>query len=84
MVSQAVSSSLKEIVDPVPLTINNYTNAIGLAFFKVYLENDQSYSLYLQAAYAKAISEDAYPLSLVHSVTAEQFFQAIQQAKQQG
>ena len=55
-----------------------------MAFFKVYLENDQSYSLYLQAAYAKAISEDAYPLSLVHSVTAEQFFQAIQQAKQQG
>ncbi len=84
MVSQAVSSSLKEIVDPVPPTINNYINAVGLAFFKVHVENDLSYSPYLQAAYAKAISEETYPLSLVHSVTPEQFFQAIQEAKKQG
>ncbi|WP_413166065.1 alpha/beta hydrolase [Capilliphycus salinus ALCB114379] len=84
MVNQAVSASLKEIVDPVPLTINNYTNAVGLAFFKVYVANDPSYSPYLQAAYAKAISENPYPLSLVRSVTPEQFFQAIRQAKQQG
>lgn len=84
MVSQAVSSSLKEIVDPVPPTINNYINAVGLAFFKVHVENDLSYSPYLQAGYAKAISEETYPLSLVHSVTPEQFFQAIQEAKKQG
>ena len=84
MVNQAVSASLKEIVDPVPLTINNYTNAVGLAFFKVYVANDQSYSPYLQPAYAKAISENPYPLSLVRSVTPEQFFQAIKEARQQG
>lgn len=84
MVNQAVSSSLKEIIDPVPVTINNYVNAVGLAFFKVYVANDQSYSPYLQAAYAKAISEDTYPLSLVRSVTPEQFYQAIRQARQQG
>ncbi|ERT03950.1 putative dienelactone hydrolase domain protein [Lyngbya aestuarii BL J] len=84
MVNQAVSSSLKEVIDPVPVTINNYMNAVGLAFFKVYVANDQSYSPYLQAAYAKAISEDTYPLSLVSSVTPEQFYQAIRQARQQG
>lgn len=84
MVNQAVSASLREIVDPVPPTINNYTNAVGLAFFKVHVANDESYSPYLQAAYAKAISEDTYPLSLVRSVTPEQFYQAIREAKQQG
>ena len=83
-VNRAVSASLKEIVDPVPLTINNYTNAMGLAFFKVYVANDESYSPYLQAAYAKTISENPYPLSLVRSVTPEQFFQAIREAKKRG
>ncbi|MEL7034718.1 MAG: alpha/beta hydrolase [Cyanobacteria bacterium J06592_8] len=84
MVNQAMSSSLKEIVDPVPVAINNYTNSVGLAFFKVYVANDQFYSPYLSAAYAKTISEEPFPLSLVRSVTPEQFFQAIRKARQQG
>jgi predicted dienelactone hydrolase len=80
-VNQVVSVSLKEIIEPTPATVNSYVNAMGLAFFQVYLMNDETYRAYLQPAYAKAISEDPYPLSLVRSITTEQFFKAIEQAR---
>lgn len=80
-VNRAVSVSLKEIIQPTPATVNSYVNALGLAFFQVYLMQDETYRAYLQPAYAKAISEDPYPLSLVRSITTEQFFRAIEQAR---
>lgn len=84
MVKQTVSDSLKEIVAPVPVTVSNYVNAMGVAFLKVHLANESEYRLYLQAAYAQSISENPYRLSLIRSITAEQFLQAIKAAKQQG
>ncbi|MGB3405454.1 MAG: alpha/beta hydrolase [Microcoleaceae cyanobacterium] len=80
-VNRAVSISLKEIIQPTPATVNSYVNALGLAFFQVYLMQDETYRAYLQPGYAKAISEDPYPLSLVRSITTEQFFKAIEQAR---
>jgi predicted dienelactone hydrolase len=73
-VNRVVSVSLREIIEPTPTTVNSYVNAMGLAFFQVYLMNDEAYRAYLQPAYARAISEDPYPLSLVRSITTEQFF----------
>ncbi|MGB3533260.1 MAG: alpha/beta hydrolase [Microcoleaceae cyanobacterium] len=80
-VNRVVSVSLKEIIEPTPTTVNNYVNAMGLAFFQVYLMQDETYRAYLHSAYAKSISEDPYPLSLVRSITTEQFFRAIEQAR---
>lgn len=46
----------------------NYQNALSLAFFKVYVAQDEKYRRYLQASYAQAISEKPYNLSLVRSI----------------
>ncbi len=80
-VNRVVSISLKEIIQPTPATVNSYVNAMGLAFFQFYLMQDENYRVYLHPAYAKAISEDPYPLSMVRSITTEQFFRAIEQAR---
>jgi predicted dienelactone hydrolase len=47
---------------------HNYQNALSLAFFKVYVEQDQQYRPYLTAAYAKALTQAPYSLSLVQSL----------------
>lgn len=78
--NRVVSVSLREIIEPTPATVSSYVNAMGLAFFQVYVAENEAYRAYLQASYAKAISEDPYPLSLVRSMTIEQFFRAIDQA----
>ncbi len=81
--NQSVSASLKEIVAPVPEPVNDYIRAFSLAFFEVYIDQDPTYQPYLQAIYAKTISEEAYPLSLVRSLSLDQFFQAVKQVKTQ-
>ncbi|MGL5083111.1 MAG: alpha/beta hydrolase [Microcoleaceae cyanobacterium] len=80
-INRTVSASLQEIIAPVPVTVSSYINALGLAFFKVHIANESEYQPYLQASYARAISQDPYPLSLVQSITSEQFFRAIEQAQ---
>lgn len=80
-VNLAVSSSLQEIVEPPPEVVGDYINAFGLAFFKVYLENDIAYRPYLQASYARAIADPDYPLNLVKTVAPEQFYRAVRRAR---
>lgn len=46
----------------------NYYNALSVAFFKVYLSEDEQYRPYLQASYAQALTEEPYTLSLVRSL----------------
>lgn len=79
--NQSMSASLKEIVAPVPEPVNDYIRAFSLAFFEVYINQDSTYRPYLKATYAKTISEAAYPLSLVHSLSLDQFFQAVKHVK---
>ncbi|MGF1494217.1 MAG: alpha/beta hydrolase [Microcoleaceae cyanobacterium] len=77
----AASSSLYSIVEPVPETISRYVNAMGLAFFKLHVAQETSYAPFLQASYARAISQESYPLSLVDSITSEQFFRVLRQVR---
>ncbi|MCU0526469.1 MAG: alpha/beta hydrolase [Elainella sp. Prado103] len=46
----------------------DYQNALSLAFFQVYLWQDQTYRDYLTPNYALAITQDSYRLSLVRSI----------------
>lgn len=64
-------SKLTNATTPWPtlkLIAQNYQNALSLAFFKVYVAEDQQYQPYLTGAYAKALTESPYSLSLVQSL----------------
>ncbi len=78
LMNQTLSASLKEIVAPVPEPVTEYIRAFSLAFFEAYVREDQTYKSYLNASYAKTISQEPYPLSLVHSLSAEQFLQVLE------
>jgi predicted dienelactone hydrolase len=49
-----------------------YQSAMSTAFFEVYVAKDKQYSAYLNSAYAKAISQQPYNLSLVKSLEIEE------------
>ncbi|BAQ63444.1 alpha/beta hydrolase [Geminocystis sp. NIES-3709] len=42
---------------PSPYLLEEYTNSMALSFFKVHLDNDENYRVYLQSAYGKHLSE---------------------------
>jgi len=46
-----------------------YIDALSVAFFKTHIADESDYRSYLQSAYAIAISDPAYPLHLVRSLT---------------
>jgi predicted dienelactone hydrolase len=46
----------------------NYHNALSVAFFKAHVAEDDTYQIYLNAAYTQALTEQPYTLSLVESV----------------
>jgi predicted dienelactone hydrolase len=50
------------------LIAHNYQNALSLAFFKVYVAQLDQYRPYLQSAYAQALTEPPYSLSLVQAL----------------
>nr|RNJ67582.1 MAG: alpha/beta hydrolase [Leptolyngbya sp. IPPAS B-1204] len=50
---------------------HSYQNALSLAFFKLYIEQDEQYRSYLTAAYAKALTQAPYSLSLVQTIDEE-------------
>ncbi len=42
---------------PSPYLLDEYTNSMALAFFKVHLNKDENYRVYLQSAYGKYLSQ---------------------------
>jgi predicted dienelactone hydrolase len=42
---------------PAPDLLDSYTNSMTLAFFKVYLNNENNYQIYLQSQYGQYLSE---------------------------
>lgn len=78
LMNQTLSASLKEIIAPVPEPVTEYIRAFSLAFFETYVAEDKTYQSYLNASYAKTISQDPYPLSLVHSRSVEQLLQVLE------
>jgi predicted dienelactone hydrolase len=73
------SSASGELVDipeafvgPDPKVARTYVRAIGVAFFKTYVENDSEYNVFLNAGYIHSISQKSFPITLVQSLTAAQ------------
>ncbi len=65
-------------IGPHPEVAREYIKALSVAFFKTYIANDASYQAYLNAGYAQFISQNTLPLSMIQSLTEEQFKQAQQ------
>jgi len=57
--------------------LDNYSNAMSLALFEVYLANNSEYRVYLQSAYANYISKYPFNLYLIDSSAVEELEEAI-------
>ncbi|HAA27204.1 MAG TPA: hypothetical protein DCE56_05380 [Cyanobacteria bacterium UBA8553] len=60
------------VVGPTPEVARTYMKALSLAFFETYIANKPEYRVYLNASYARFISQYTLPLSLVESLTESQ------------
>ncbi|PSB26225.1 alpha/beta hydrolase [Stenomitos frigidus] len=67
----------QEVVGPNPAIARRYINALAVAFFQTYIANKPTYRSYLSASYGNAISESPLPLSLIQTLTVDQFTQGI-------
>ena len=70
-------SKLPEFVPPTSKISRKYIKALSTAFFNTYLTQNAQYKPYLNAAYIQTISDRAYPLSLIQSLTPNQLTNAI-------
>jgi predicted dienelactone hydrolase len=70
-------SKLPEFVPPTSKISREYIKALSTAFFNTYLTQNAQYKPYLNAAYIQTISDRAYPLSLIQSLTPNQLTNAI-------
>lgn len=62
--------------------ISNYDNALSLAFFETYLNNNQDYRTYLQASYAEYLSQDeTFKLDLISGISSDELATAIENFK---
>jgi predicted dienelactone hydrolase len=55
--------------DELKAVLQRYQNALSVAFFKVYLAQDEQYCPFLRATYAQRLTQAPYSLSLVQSIT---------------
>ncbi len=70
--------SLPNLTLPDPVLIDNYANAMSLAFFEVYLLDNAKYRPYLQASYAAYLSrQEAFKLYLIDASSAPRLRQAL-------
>ncbi len=67
--------SLNQLVTASSPVIKSYINALGLAFFQMYVRNDSNYLNYLRSSYALAISEEPYTLGFLSTLTAAELAQ---------
>ncbi|MGD1806123.1 alpha/beta hydrolase [Dapis sp. BLCC M126] len=67
--------SLNQLVSASSPVIKSYINALGLAFFQMYVRNDSDYLNYLRSSYALAISEEPYTLGFLSTLTAAELTQ---------
>ena len=58
-----------ESLEKIRQVAQDYQNVLSVAFFKVYVAQDQFYRSYLQPSYMQVLSEDPYFLSLVQSIS---------------
>lgn len=76
---------IRELISSVPgLTLadsqllNEYTNALLLAFFEVHLLDNKTYKPYLEASYAKYISQEPFRLLTIDGSSSEQLAKVLE------
>lgn len=62
--SKGAAPALEEMVAAQPQPVQDYTNALGLAFIRTYLDQEAQYQSYLTAAYGQKLSQAPYYLRL--------------------
>ncbi|MFB2839550.1 alpha/beta hydrolase [Floridanema evergladense] len=67
----------RELVGPDPALARPYLNALSVAFFRTYLNNQVEFQPFLSASYARAISRLPFNLSLVQNFTAAQLAEVL-------
>ncbi|MGK7897090.1 MAG: alpha/beta hydrolase [Xenococcus sp. (in: cyanobacteria)] len=68
---------------PSPQMISNYETAMTLAFFEVYIANNDDYRPYLQPSYASYLSEEEeFKAYMITGASTENLIQAIEQWKE--
>ncbi|MFN6539853.1 MAG: alpha/beta hydrolase [Nostoc sp. EkiNYC01] len=63
------------LLGPKPTPVYSYLNALSVAFLSTHLLNRPEYRSYLQPSYAQFISQESLKLSLLQSLTPDQFSQ---------
>ncbi|MDJ0735641.1 MAG: alpha/beta hydrolase [Nostocaceae cyanobacterium] len=66
-----------QLVGDNPKQARRYMNSVSVPFFYTYVAGNSKYSPYLNAAYAKAISNQSMGLSLIKSLTSTELAQAL-------
>jgi len=66
------------LLGPDPTPVYSYLKAFSVAFLESNLLNNAEYRAYLQPSYAQYISQTPLNVSLLNSLTTEQFMQALQ------
>jgi predicted dienelactone hydrolase len=76
---------IQEIIDSLPgLTLADsqllaeYTNALALAFFEVYIAQNQTYRPYLTSSYARFISQKPFQLMTIDASASQAFAKAVE------
>ncbi len=67
----------QEAVGASPEVSRSYIESLSFPFFQTYVAQQPSYINYLNAGYAKAISQEQLPLSLVRNITPNELQQAL-------
>lgn len=67
--TQTLITSFAELTLPEQSLIDKYENALMLAFFSVYLRENEASRLYLQASYADYISQNPFEFYLIDSAS---------------
>ncbi|HLO49102.1 MAG TPA: alpha/beta hydrolase [Kamptonema sp.] len=70
---QSVFRVPTDALGPEPALARYYLNGLSVAFMETYLLNQSSFRRNLQPSYAKTISRDVLGLSILRSLTTEQF-----------
>ncbi|MEM9977229.1 MAG: alpha/beta fold hydrolase [Cyanobacteria bacterium P01_D01_bin.2] len=62
----------EQVIGPNPELAQDYIRAMGLAFLKTHLAEEDAYQLYLDPAYAATLSRSDLPLALIRELTLEE------------
>ncbi|MCU0570282.1 MAG: alpha/beta hydrolase [Oculatellaceae cyanobacterium Prado106] len=65
LLDRVTNGNRVQMADQLALVTQRYLESFSLAFFQVYITQDESYRRYLQASYAEALTQQPYSLGFV-------------------